>query len=220
MNLRYLRFRIFGAVLDPFQTAMRRRRMRDFVRQMAPREMMSVLDVGGQPEIWRADELPPLDITILNLPGVAGRDEQRKHQLRYVEGDGCDSGFADDSFECVFSNSVIEHVGNAERRARFADEVRRVGCSYWVQTPAKGFPIEAHSGMPFWWFYPQRLRRHLLDRWHAKLPHWAEMVEGTTVLSKAELQQLFPEATIRTERLLGIAKSYVAVYVRPRAPDS
>jgi hypothetical protein len=30
------------------------------------------------------------------------------------------------------------------------------------------------------------------------------------VLGKAELQQLFPEATILTEKSLGIAKSYIA----------
>ena len=176
------------------------------------RQSTSVLDIGGTPAIWDYDWLPKLDITILNLPGAVVRASISRHNFRYLVGDGCDlPDLSDQSFDFVFSNSVIEHVGAAEQRAAFAREVRRLGKSYWVQTPSIWFPIEAHTGMPFWWFYPNRMRKWILSRWRRKLPPWTEMVEGTTVVYKQELQRLFPEARIIVERLMGIPKSYIAV---------
>ncbi len=125
--------------------------MRSFVRRMGVREGMSILDLGGQPLIW--DSVPfSLNLTILNLPGQidtkghdAGSDKSivpTHHNIRYVEGDACNvDGFGDRSFDIVFSNSVIEHVGPADKQASFAHEARRLSRSYWVQTPSKWFPI-------------------------------------------------------------------------------
>jgi len=210
MSLRYLRVRLFRRLMLPFSQRARAKRMRAYASLMQVRDGMSVLDLGGQPAIWQGLG-ERLDITILNLPGAAERNGDPR--IRYVEGDACRVGeFGAAAFDAVFSNSVIEHVGGAERRAAFAREVRRLGRSYWVQTPAKWFPIEAHCGMPFWWFYPTRLRRYFIVRWRRKLPSWTEMVEGTDLIERAELQALFPEATIQVERFCGIPKSYIAYY--------
>ena len=210
MNLKYLRINVFYRLMHPFSKRSRRKRMRVFATLMKIKEGMSVLDLGGQPMIWDSVAVP-LDITILNLPGAALNDIVSHHKIRYVEGDACRvSGFEERQFECVFSNSVIEHVGPADKQADFAREVRRLGKSYWVQTPSMWFPIEAHTGMPFWWFYPPRLRQYFIERWRIKLPAWTEMVEGTRVLTKMDLKQLFPDATIRVEVVFGIPKSYIA----------
>jgi hypothetical protein len=180
---------------------------------MGIREGMSIIDLGGTSSIWEPIS-PRLNLTILNLPGSNDGYASSHHNIRYVEGDACQvAEFEKRSFDSVFSNSVIEHVGAAQKRAAFALEARRLGHSYWVQTPSKWFPIEAHCGMPFWWFYPIRLRRYFVERWRTKLPAWTDMVEGTTVLTKAEMRYLFPEATILTERYLGIPKSYVAYFL-------
>ena len=209
MKLKYLRFRIFKFLLRPFSEWSRKKRMRFFMKQMGLRDGTSILDLGGQPMIW--DSVPlALNITILNLPDAAVTNHVSPHNVRYVEGDACRvEMFKEDSFDIIFSNSVIEHVGPAEKRREFAREVRRLGKSYWVQTPSKWFPIEAHSGMPFWWFYPASLRRYFLARWHQKLPDWTHMVRETTVLTKSELKQLFPEATIYSEWFCGMPKSYI-----------
>jgi hypothetical protein len=178
------------------------------------REGTRVLDLGGNPNIWTFPAIPKLSVTILNLPGHVHRLVDSRHTFHYVEGDGCDvKGVADQSFDFVFSNSVIEHVGDESKRADFAREVRRIGRSYWVQTPSIWFPIEAHNGMPLWWFYPRRLRRALIERWRPNLPEWTEMVENTDIVSKSEFRKLFPEADIVVERVLGIPKSYIAVHV-------
>lgn len=215
MNLNYLRVRVFQGLLKPVSMRARRIRMRMFTDLMKVEPGLSIIDLGGQPRLW--DFLhTQAKITILNLPGAIERYSSR-HDLSYIEGDACDvSGIHSNAFDMVFSNSVIEHVGDSRKQAEFAREVVRLGRSYWVQTPAKAFPIEAHCGMPFWWFYPETVRAYLINRWRQKLPAWTEMVEGTRVLSKGDLQRLFPDATIIVETLFGIPKSYIAY----RSPDS
>jgi hypothetical protein len=174
---------------------------------------MSILDLGGTAMIWNY-VTPRLNLTILNLPGPIAGNFLTHHNIQHIEGDACQvQGIDDYHFDSVFSNSVIEHVGPFEKRASFAREVRRLGKSYWVQTPSKWFPIEAHCGMPFWWFYPDWLRDYFVERWRKKLPKWTNMVEETTVLEKSELVRLFPEATVLVETTLGIPKSYIAYHI-------
>jgi SAM-dependent methyltransferase len=221
VDLKYLRFRLFRSLLDPFSQRMRRRRMALCTGLMGFDQRRRVLDLGGQAGIWHHVETPQ-DLTILNLSGRAETRLQTHHDVRYVEGDACNvTDFGDEEFDVVFSNSVIEHVGPEERMRAFAREARRLGRAYWVQTPSKWFPIEAHCGMPFWWFYPESMRRWFLKRWAAKLPAWTRMIEETRVLTRQELQGLFPDAEIRTERLLGVPKSYAAYRCEPSAaPES
>lgn len=205
----YLRFRLFYALLKPFSGYARKRRTEEFVRLMAPRDGLRVLDLGGQPEIW--DNVGArLNITILNLPGIANSNHRSHHQISYVEGDACNMPeYQSGDFDLVFSNSVIEHVGDAEKRTMFAREVRRLNAPFWVQTPYKYYPIEAHCGMPFWWLYPSSLRAYFLNRWRQKLPAWTDMVEGTDIVSVEEIKSLFPTATVFKEWLI-FPKSIVA----------
>ncbi|MCX8996228.1 class I SAM-dependent methyltransferase [Rhizobiaceae bacterium BDR2-2] len=183
--------------------------MEQFCSIMNIDRSVTVLDLGGQPMIWEPVD-PSLDITILNLPGIAQAAPHSHHTIRYVEGDACNvTGYEDQSFDIVFSNSVIEHVGDERFRAAFAREVQRLGKSYWVQTPCKYFPIEPHNGMPFWWFYPASLRRFIVERWRRKLPAWTEMIDGTDIVSRKELERLFPEARVIVERFMGLPKSYI-----------
>lgn len=186
--------------------------MQLYLETMNVNEGTTVLDLGGQPMIW--DTVPVrMDLTILNLPGAAKTEHRSHHKTRFVEGDACQvEGFQGRSFDIVFSNSVIEHVGAPPKQSDFAREVRRLGKSYWVQTPSKWFPIEAHCGMPLWWFYPAAVRRYFIKRWRQKLPGWTQMVAETTVLTKADLKRLFPEAKILVERSFGFPKSYIAYF--------
>lgn len=207
----YLRINLFYRFLNPLSATFRKQRMALFSKflQEDPHRWPRILDLGGQPEIWQS--LPePLEITLLNLPGIMRSPPASQHRFTLLEGDACDARqFENRSFDIVFSNSVIEHVGDKSFQQRFADEVRRIGRRFWVQTPSRHFPVEAHNGMPFWWYYPEPLRHRLLRKWKEKLPDWTEMVEGTRVLSKSRLRELFPDARIRTERILALPKSYI-----------
>lgn len=186
-------------------------RMARFLGEMRPEPGTRVIDLGGVPGFWDACPVP-LQVTVLNLPGWnPPRPPPSHHSFRLVEGDATATTFADGSFDIAFSNSVIEHVGPRERQARLAGEARRLAPLYWVQTPSFWFPIEAHSYMPFWWAYPAPLREWFLARWRKRLPKWTEMVATTTFIRRSDLQRMFPDGEIWTERKAGIPKSYVAL---------
>jgi hypothetical protein len=182
--------------------------MRRFVQALGVSPGQRILDVGGKARFWEELDIP-VDITILNLPGELGARAPSVRGITYVEADGCHMPqYKDAEFDIAFSNSVIEHVGDEDRQRAFASEIRRVGKAYWVQTPAIWFPLEPHARMPFWWFYPEALRRALLGRWRERLPEWTDMVEGTRVLSQRQLRDYFPDGVLWVERLLGVPKSY------------
>lgn len=129
--------------------------------------------------------------------------------VEVVQGDGTDMRYADGEFPLVYSNSVIEHVPEHLQQA-FADEVRRVGRRYFVQTPNRWFPIEPHYQTPFFHFLPVRVRkllnRHFSLGWRKK-GEW----EDVNLLSARDLKRLFPDAEIHREKLFGLTKSLMAV---------
>lgn len=209
-TLRYARFNAFRRMLGPFSKQTRQARMARLEQLFDLKPGMRVLDLGGQPHIWNF-VATPLQITILNLPGIALFPPSKTiHAFDFVEGDACAVSYSDMSFDMVFSNSVIEHVGGAEKQEAFANEARRLAARYWVQTPSIWFPVEAHTGVPFWFWMPEGLRARFIRDWEKKLPDWTEMVKGTTVLSKRLMRDYFPDASIITERKFGFPKSYIA----------
>jgi len=183
--------------------------MAEFEEIFAPVPGSRVIDLGGTTEIWNLVKTS-LDITIVNLPGTVYQGRRNNHHhFTFVEGDATQlHNYVDNSFDIVFSNSVIEHVGGESNELKFAAEVRRLASSYYVQTPSVYFPLEAHTGIPFWWAIPHIIRARMHKRWEKTLPDWNEMVLGTTVIARRRLQAYFPDGTIRTERVLGIPKSY------------
>jgi hypothetical protein len=128
---------------------------------------------------------------------------ERHPNVTFQAGDATAMPFTDRTFDVVFSNSVIEHVP-MDKWPTFASEIRRVGDRYFVQTPNKWFPIEPHYMLPLVQFLPRRLR-HLLD----------ERFAGGKIdlLDERTLGDLFPDAEIRRERMLGLTKSLMAVRV-------
>jgi hypothetical protein len=211
--MRYAVFHFLMRVKQPFSEAARRKRMAVFIDRMGIRGGERIVDLGGAPGFWH-DCPTPLDITIVNLPGSNQTKPPSHHRLTILAGDACAMDFPDLSFDIAFSNSVIEHVGDEEKQAQMAAEARRLAPAYWVQTPSAWFPVEAHTNMPLWWAYPAAMKDFFIRRWRVKLPEWTRMVETTTVLSRAHMQALFPDAETWTEWKLGFAKSYV-LYKRP-----
>jgi SAM-dependent methyltransferase len=208
--MRYAFFNLAVRLKAPFSRNRRRERMALFVEYMGLRGGERIIDMGGVGAFWN-DCPVPLDVTVVNLPGsVVRSDVDARHKMTFVEGDACDLDFVEDgAFDIAFSNSVIEHVGPPKKQEAFAHEVRRVAPRHWVQTPSIWFPIEAHNHMPFWWAYPEPVKRHFIARWRQKLPEWTEMIEGTTVIKHRDLRRMFPESAILTEKALGIPKSYM-----------
>jgi len=210
MELQYAFFNAASKAKAPFSQKQRHERMQLFIKKMGIRGNERIIDLGGTASFWGGCPLP-LDITIVNLPGSLIRvNPHGHHTVTFIEGDACDLPFiSNGNFDIAFSNSVIEHVGPSENQVAFSKEVRRVARRFWVQTPSIWFPIEAHNHMPFWWAYPGPVKRKFIARWKQKLPAWTEMIEGTTVIKRKDLEKMFPNGTLWTERFAGFPKSYV-----------
>jgi hypothetical protein len=176
----------------------RARRMQEFVARFGVTQDTRILDVGGTPANWLLAAMRPR-VTLLNMPRGQERGECG---FTFVSGDGCQLPFRDQSFEIVFSNSVIEHVGAPDQQRRFADEIRRVGKRYWVQTPNRRFPVEQHLLTPFVHWLPRSMQRAWVTKW--TVWDWVErpspdrrdfyiqhFLDDIRLLSDTELASLF-----------------------------
>jgi hypothetical protein len=167
-----------------------------------------IIDLGGTTEIWRLFD-HDYRITLVNCRPQFNLVEG---QITGVVADACDlrEVFADSAFDLVFSNSTIEHVGGADRRDLFASEVWRLAPAYWIQTPSPRFPVECHTGIPFYWQLPCWAREQMSRSRRRAMPEWDEEIRGTTVIHESEMRRLFPDASYFREYLFGFEKSYTA----------
>jgi len=195
------------------------KRFNKFIELLQPNRKMSLLDVGGYPWTWTVH--PPVvgSITCINIHPVDWDPASAlDHNIRTVVGDGCELKFEDNSFDIVFSNSVIEHVGSLEKQQAFAKECQRVGKNLWIQTPARECPIEPHYLAPFvHWMTPdtqRKLLRHFTPWGLFEKPSASaieEIIAKTHLLSIEEWSMLFYDCSIYKENLIGLfPKSYSA----------
>jgi len=177
-----------------------------------------ILDVGGTTLFWERVGYAGHDRVEIVLVNLMEQDAPHGNITAQV-GDATDlSRFADDAFDVVVSNSVIEHLSTLELQARMAAEILRVGRRAYVQTPNRYFPLEPHFLFPFFGILPIRVRVFLLRRmdlgWYKRQPDPASAlgdVRSVRLLSGGELRQLFPAARIVRERLLWLTKSYIVL---------
>lgn len=203
-RFRQARTKLFLDVIDPI---------------LARKGEAHILDVGGTLGYWKT--LQPLlgdrklRFTLVNLGGEP-RDEG---SFAIRPGDACAMPqYADNSFDVVHSNSVIEHVGRWREMKAMAAEVRRLAPTYFLQTPNVGFPIEPHFGLPFIHWLPEQARAAILYAPKGKFvpkdaPYDAaiEMVQRVVLLSKHQMGELFPDARLVAERFFGFSKSWIAI---------
>ncbi len=178
---------------------------------------LEILDIGGTQEFWNLmtnGDPGDIRVTLLNI------EHQTVTSAQFVSAVGdarslteYDSG----SFDVVFSNSVIEHVGSYEDQRRMANEVMRVGRRYFVQTPNKRFPLEPHFLFPFFQYLPGAVRAQMVHRfdvgWYKRIRSLAkarEEVDSIQLLTRKRFADLFPNASIHEEKLFGLTKSFVA----------
>lgn len=69
--------------------------------------------------------------------------------------------FDDGSFDLVFSNAFVEHLGSRERQRCFVDEMLRVVKRAFITTPNRRPPIEFHTARPLLQRLPLRIYRRI-----------------------------------------------------------
>lgn len=180
---------------------------------------LRILDIGGTRSYW--DALAPLwqgrdwEITTVNL----GDEAQDDGPFRIRPGNACAMPeFADNAFDLVHSNSVIEHVGQWPQMAAMAGEVRRLAPHYYLQTPNLWFPIEPHYRSLFFALYPEASRaRKLMKRRYGFRGPYASFadaiadVQTVNLLDARGLTTLFPDGKLVRETFFGFTKSLTVI---------
>lgn len=177
----------------------------------------TILDLGGTLSFWQSMDFKYIDrvsITLLNVERVEIPDFV--NNISSIAGDARNlNQYADKQFDLVFSNSVIEHVGNFENQRQMAKEMMRVGKHFYIQTPNRYFIMEPHFLFPFFQHLPVKVKAYLIKNHqlgnYSKAKTDAEAMEiarSIRLMTKRELKELFPDAKIWNERLFFMIKSF------------
>jgi len=135
--------------------------------------------------------------------------------------------YPDGFFDIVYCSSVIEHVtvpkgemyainSGAEfkkkasfHQQQFAEEIRRLGKNYFVQTPNKWFLFESHSWLPFVGWMPRQMQIATINLFNK---FWIKKTyPDFLLLGKKEFGAFFPFAEIMPEKSMGMVKSWMAI---------
>jgi hypothetical protein len=179
---------------------------------------LKILDIGGTQAFWEGMdfvEQADIEIVLANLTGSAPRHAA----FRVCSADGRRLPFASDSFDLVFSNSVIEHLGSRLGQEQMAAEVNRLGSNYYIQTPNRRFPIEPHYLLPLIHFLPRAwqarillwLRIEYFDIRIDSLEKAYAVVDELVLLSAGEFHSLLPNGRLIKERFFGLTKSFTLI---------
>lgn len=207
-----------GYATGSVSNRMRERRFELFGRLVGtlPRPLR-IVDIGGTQAFWEHRGWTARDdVEIMLVNRVA--PPSRHGNVHSTVGDATDlRDLADGEFDVAFSNSVIEHLFTPEAQRAMARETMRVARAYWVQTPSFWFPLEPHFLVPGWQWLPEAVRVAAIRRrelgWRGPCPDPDEArrtVREIRLLRGSELRRLFPDATIRRERVGPLTKSFVA----------
>lgn len=207
-----------GNIHEPFLRRFRPRRLRLFYSSFSITTETKVLDLGGGMYFWDLARSKGFPIPQVTVPNIGRRPSTLPQGMKWVIGDARDTGLKSDSFDIVFSNSLVEHLFDWSSQIRMANEVKRLAPAYFVQTPNKWFFVEPHFVTPFIHWLPTPLRRGIGPRatvwgWmnNAKRKQYNDMLRELRLLGTREMAELFPEANLVRERWMGMIKSIVAI---------
>jgi len=175
---------------------------------------ITILDIGGKINFWENRDLAGnlnYKITIVNIE----KEKSNYQNINFEIGNATNlSQFANKSFDIVHSNSVIEHLYNFNNQSKMASEIIRVGQKHIVQTPNKYFFLEPHYLIPFFQFFPDKLKYLTLTKTKlSRLKKWnkkfaKQYIKEIRLLSLKEMKILFPDSKIYYEKFLGMNKSF------------
>jgi len=200
----------------------RERKHEQFMNFCKPTNKDKVLDVGAQNDDYKkSDNFLERKYPFKKNITALGVEKLNKFSKRYPEVKAVTYGgkifpFKDKSFDFVWSNAVLEHVGNNLRQKLFVSEMLRVAKKKIVfTTPNKNFPIEVHTKLPFvhW------LKKESADRIYTKLGKKWATGDYMFLLNKKDLINLLAEMNkkyhfdyrVINNRLLGLTATFTVL---------
>lgn len=184
---------------------------------------MKILDVGGETnlggngEIQFIDSYPwKNDISVINLSSNHISSIKRLYpEIDARVGDACELPWEDKYFDIVYSNAVIEHLGNFEKQRRMASEIMRVGKAWFVTTPNRWYPFEFHMRLPFVTWLPRSGQiwiGQIISYNHVKQKYtWGKKRDDLRLMTARELRECFPMSRIIKQRVTFMAETLICV---------
>lgn len=220
-------------IVYAFSRKSRQKRAALFRRKFDLNETTRILDLGSENgeninSVLKGTKIQPENVYIADIDADAIKQGSENFGFQPVLIDETGMlNFKENFFDIVYCSSVIEHVtlpkseiwnvtadGEFEREAwknqkKIADEIRRVGRGFFVQTPARNFPIESHTWLPFFSFFSRPQQIKIMSRTNK---FWIKQsLPDFNLLDAEQMKQLFPDAEIVFERAFGLVKSIIAI---------
>lgn len=209
----------------------RKNRAKVFDKYFPNSENIKILDLGGGDGTLIASTAPKCkNIYVADISTKDLLRAEKRYGYKTIQLD--ETGilpFEKGAFDVIFCSSVIEHVtvdknmmynfktnksfkeAAFRRQQLFANEIRSKCDNYFVQTPYKYFFIESHTWLPgIIVFCPRMLQINIINFFNKFWPKKTE--PDWNLLTKKEMQKLFPEANIISEKSFFMTKSLVAVH--------
>jgi len=198
----------------------RQRKLAQFYACCRPSKDDLILDVGVTPTAWSTargcsrvenfleTSYPwPERIVGLSIDPMDGFREVHP-EVQAVQGDGCHLPFRDDAFDLVFSNAVIEHVGDRARQAQFVRECLRVARrGVFLAAPNRWFPYDTHVALPLIHWLPRVVWQSVINE------------PALHLMSPLALLHLFPRSS-RPQRLSPLWTPSITVFAAPASAQS
>jgi ubiquinone/menaquinone biosynthesis C-methylase UbiE len=173
----------------------------------------SILDVGSTSDVSLSSNaflkfLRARRITSVSDQEITSQTVNKFPHVNFMLGDALDLKFASGSFDMVFSNAVLEHVGSIENVSRFISECERIGTKKVILiTPNRWFPLETHTKIFFLHWLPKRIFRRLLSK--IGMGFFARE-ENLNLLSLKELKKIVLELNLE-----GVEFKYIKFFGIP-----
>ena len=195
----------------------RNRRYSLFIKLMQPGPQETILDIGVAPSALRGTNFleqwyphPQNIVALANGKPQKFQEFARNFpKVKLVFGDGRSLEFADNHFDIVFCNAVVEHVGSKGQQSKFIREICRVGKRVFVTTPNYWFPLEAHTLIPFAHWFSQDTKSRIyrkLGRGGFADPNQLNLLTGRQFLSLFEDTMA---VILHKQRLMGLTSNLV-----------
>lgn len=200
----------------------RKRKLVLFNKLMKPTFQTKVLDVGAEINPDGDADLQLIDsytwknnLSAINIsPEETSRIKRHYPEIVVVVGDACKLPWPDKHFDIVYSNAVIEHVGDFERQKQLASEIMRVGKRWFVTTPNRWYPFEFHMRLPFVTWLPGKSylwAGRIISYNHVRKKYmFGIKQDGTRLMTARELKCCFPDSEILKQRVTFMAETLIA----------
>ncbi len=202
----------------------RKRKIELFHNTFQPTEQMKILDVGAEIDHKCNSMLQFIDlypwkrrISALNLSeNHIAKIKQIYPEVDSKIGDACALPWSNKYFDIVYSNAVIEHVGDFQKQQLMAKEIMRVGKAWFVTTPNRWYPFEFHMRLPLVTWLPGNayIQAGRVVRYSHVRKRYAFGIgrhPNLRLMSARELHLCFPDSRIVKLRVTFMAETLIVI---------